>query len=76
VLSLVLRAIGTVPTIAMLIDLLHRELPPCSNRDDALSSATWAVALQYASVERPALAQREGWIHVSCEPRELLAKAR
>lgn len=55
VLSLVLGAIGTVPTMEMLFDLLHREVPPCPNRDDALSTATWAVALQYASVERPAL---------------------
>ena len=43
VLSLVLGAIGTVPTMEMLFDLLHREVPPCPNRDDALSTATWAV---------------------------------
>jgi hypothetical protein len=55
VFSLVLGAIGTIPTIRMIFELLNRDVPPCPNRDDALASATWAIALQYASVERPAL---------------------
>ena len=55
VLSLVVGAIGGVPGIAMLFELLHRDVPPCPDREDALPTATWAVALQYSSVERKAL---------------------
>ncbi len=52
ILSLVLGVVGTVPTVAMLFGLLHRQVPDCPDRDEALDTATWAVAMQYDSVER------------------------
>lgn len=52
IVSLVLAVVGTVPTIVMLFELLHRPTPPLAEHDDALGTATWAVALQYPSVVR------------------------
>ena len=52
VVSLVLGVVGTVPTIKMLFDLLHCHVPECPDRKEALETATWAIAMQYASVQR------------------------
>jgi hypothetical protein len=51
-LELVLGVVGAVPTVLMLLDKLKRGTPACPNRENAWEKATWAVALQYASVER------------------------
>jgi hypothetical protein len=56
ILSLVLGVVGTVPTIDMLLERLRRGVPKCPDRAEALETATWAVAMQYQSIERRGLA--------------------
>lgn len=39
----------------MLLQRLRRAAPECPDRDDALDAATWAIAMQYDTLERRAL---------------------
>ncbi|WP_151524146.1 hypothetical protein [Serinicoccus kebangsaanensis] len=51
-LSVTLGVINTVPTVALLLELLNRRMPPRPSREEALEAATWAVATRYAKVVR------------------------
>ena len=55
VLGLILGVVGTVPTVQMLFGKLRRVVPDCPEHDDALETATWAIAMQYDEVERKTL---------------------
>ena len=55
ILSLVLGVIGTVPTVLLLFSHLRRQVPERPDRDEALETATWAVVMQYYTVDRRSL---------------------
>lgn len=55
ILSLVLGVVGTVPTVQMLLAHLGRKVPDRPQREEALATATWAVAMQYHTVARRSL---------------------
>ncbi len=52
ILSLFLGVVGAIPTVTSLLQRLERSVPPCPQREEAWETATWAVAMQYGSVER------------------------
>ena len=55
ILGLALGVVGAVPTVTSLFRRLRRDVPDCPQREEAWDTATWAVSLQYDSVERRAL---------------------
>lgn len=55
IISLILGIVGVVPTVETILTRIKRQIPAPASLEDAWATATWAVAMQYNTVQRSSL---------------------